>query len=78
MVRTRIAQGTARGSACQLGQQSAVGSLEPGKQASFVILPRNRFELEVESISDVNLEAMFLDGSIVTGKLYPGLLASHC
>ena len=78
MVRTRIAQGTALGSACQLGQQSAVGSLEPGKQASSVILPRNRFEVEVESISDVSLEVMFPDGNIVTGKLYPGLLASHC
>jgi len=46
-------------------QEERVGSIEAGKQADFVILDRNLFEIPVSEINEVQVVMTMIDGEIV-------------
>ncbi len=45
-----------------------VGSLEVGKKADIVVLSKNLFEIDVETIPDVTIEMTFFEGKLVSSS----------
>lgn len=64
-----LVDGYTRNGAYQLGIENQVGSLEPGKQADFIVLNQNIFEIDKYSIHQTKPDAVILDGKIVHGAL---------
>ncbi|MBW2448193.1 MAG: amidohydrolase [Deltaproteobacteria bacterium] len=51
--------------AYQLHQEDRTGSIEPGKLADLIVIDRNLFETEAESISEVRVLLTLLEGEVV-------------
>lgn len=52
----------------QLGLESKIGSLSAGKNADFVVLQQNPFEMDVYTLHKLQPTAVVIDGTIVSGS----------
>ena len=53
----------------QLGQEANIGSIEVGKRADFVIMPKSLFSDETYQIHNAKPDAVFLDGQLAAGSI---------
>jgi len=52
----------------QLGK-NIIGSLEVGKQADFIILEENIFNMNIYKINDIKPKTVFVEGLLESGEL---------
>ena len=53
----------------QLGKEKIIGSLEVGKQADFIILEENIFNVNIYKIHSLKPKAVFVEGLLESGEL---------